>query len=194
MEAPAWEALAGIRFGRGDDEGALAAVERAVELARQIDDPQAVFPTLAYAANLFARLGRGGESAAFIEELRRARTERGRRELAAEWAYDLGVAMTTLDRSQEFLDGSEELGPPTRWLDAGCAVAAGDPLAAAEILAEIGSSAKEADARLWAAEVLIEEGKRSQADRQLNLVLEFAHAAGATALTRMAEALLRETG
>ena len=52
----------------------------------------------------------------------------------------------------------------------------------------------EASARLCAAEALVREGRRAEADTELNLALAFWRSVGATAYVREAEALLAAAG
>ena len=80
--------------------------------------------------------------------------------------------------------------PETRWTDAARAYVAGDFVAAAEILQRIGSRPDEAEARLRAAEQLVAEGRRAEADEQLQQALEFYRSVGATRYIRECEALL----
>jgi hypothetical protein len=79
------------------------------------------------------------------------------------------------------------------WAEAGSAICSGDFRRAADVLAEIGYRPGEAYARLQAAKELVEEGKRAEADAQLNPALAFWHEVGATAYVREGEALLAES-
>ena len=63
--------------------------------------------------------------------------------------------------------------PPTPWLEAARALAAGDPLAAAEGYAAIGSRPDEADARLAAARLLSRQGHQAESEAQLAAVRRF---------------------
>ncbi len=66
----------------------------------------------------------------------------------------------------------------------------GDLAGAADVYAEIGSVPDEAYARLRAAEELVREGHRAEADRQLRLAQPLFAQLGATAWAAEAEALL----
>jgi len=84
---------------------------------------------------------------------------------------ELGIPAATLDR----------LGiPPSPWLTAARALAAGDPLAAAAVYATIGSLPDEADARLAAARLLEATGRTAEAEEQLAAARAFYAAAGAS--------------
>jgi hypothetical protein len=63
--------------------------------------------------------------------------------------------------------------PPTPWLEAARALAAGDPLAAAERYVAIGSRPDEAAARLAAARLLSGQGQPAEAEAQLAAALAF---------------------
>ena len=67
---------------------------------------------------------------------------------------------------------------------------AGDLAAGADLLGEIGARTQEAFLRLRAAEQLVEEGRRAEADEQLNRALAFYRSVGATRYVREGEALL----
>ena len=81
----------------------------------------------------------------------------------------------------------------TPWTDAVRAYAAGEFATAAETLERIGSKPEEADARLRAAERLAGEGRRAEADAQLQRALAFYRSVGATRYLRECEALLAAT-
>ena len=78
----------------------------------------------------------------------------------------------------------------TRWTAAVQAHAAGEFVGAAEILRKIGSRPDEAEARLRAAEQLAAEGRRLEADEQLQQALAFYRLVGATRYVAECEALL----
>jgi hypothetical protein len=95
------------------------------------------------------------------------------------------------------LGRSAEVGPaaagfptPTLWLEVATSYAAGDPLAAAEMLFSMGARPYEAYVRLRAAEELVALGRRSEADQELRRTLDFWHAVGASTYVRRGEALL----
>jgi hypothetical protein len=76
------------------------------------------------------------------------------------------------------------------WARAAMAFTAGDLRQAADICGEMGAVTDEARDRLWLAEALINENRRSQADIELQLALAFYRSVGATRYIREAEALL----
>jgi len=67
---------------------------------------------------------------------------------------------------------------PSPWLEAARALAAGDPLAAADRYAAIGSLADEADARLAAARQLAGQGRPAEAEAQEAAARAFLAATG----------------
>jgi hypothetical protein len=75
----------------------------------------------------------------------------------------------------------------TPWLEAARAYADGGFEEAAEILGDIGAVPDEAHARVRAAEALVEAGRRSEADAQLQRALAFYRSVGATAYIREVE-------
>jgi tetratricopeptide (TPR) repeat protein len=78
----------------------------------------------------------------------------------------------------------------TPWVDAASAICSGEFRRAADILERIGYVTGEAYARLRAARQLVEEGRRPEADAELNRALAFYREVGASAYVREGEALL----
>lgn len=79
---------------------------------------------------------------------------------------------------------------PNPWVRSGAAYGCGDRVGAAEIFAEIGARASEAYCRLGAAQMLVEEGRRAEADEQLGYALAFYRSVGAKRYVRAGESLL----
>jgi hypothetical protein len=78
----------------------------------------------------------------------------------------------------------------TPWLDAAEAIIVDDPRRGADILGEIGARPMEAYSRLRAAEALVREGRRGEADEQLRPALAFYRGVGATRYVREGEAMM----
>ena len=95
--------------------------------------------------------------------------------------------------------GLQELSPlldatrATPWVQAASAICSGELRRAADVLGGIGYVTGEAYARLRAAKQLVEEGRRAEADAELNRALAFYREVGATAYVREGEALLAES-
>jgi class 3 adenylate cyclase/tetratricopeptide (TPR) repeat protein len=150
-----------IRLAEGRLAEALEDAEAAHALAVQARDPQDLHPTRALLARALLAAGRRGEAA---ELAGRLLAGLGGGVLVPDLGADLGVVLAELGLPVEALD---RLGiPPSPWLDAARALAAGDPLRAAAVYAGIGSLADEADARLAAARLLAQRGATAQAEDQ----------------------------
>jgi len=150
-----------IRLAGGRLEEALADAEAAHALAVQARDPQDLHPTRAFLARALLAAGRRAEAAEVAERLLAGL---GGGVLGPDLGADLGLVLAELGLGAGALD---RLGiPPSPWLDAARALAAGDPLAAAERYAAIGSRPDEADARRAAARQLAGQGHRAEADAQ----------------------------
>jgi class 3 adenylate cyclase/tetratricopeptide (TPR) repeat protein len=180
-----------MRMARGDAEGAVADSGLALEAAREAKDPQAIYPALGEHARLLHQAGRRAEAEVTVDELLQIAGVYGPDLTWSTWflpaAYVLGG-----DRGEELLALAHRP-PQTPWIDAGKAMAAGDPAAAAEILASMGSKPEEAFARLVAGETLWAASRRHEAEDQLGRALAFHRSVGATAYVARAEALLRST-
>jgi len=194
METPCRWLRGRMRLARGDLEGGLADAERAIELARLARDPQVLWPALAFGARAVFQLD--AERAAslatevfsewYAKDLSSAGSE-------SEWLFDFAVAVALLGRQDEFL---KAVGRTTSspWRAAAAAYVSGDFLGGAEQYAAIGVLPYEAYARLRAAEAFVGEGRRAEADAELQRSLAFWRSVGATAHVREGEDLLAAAG
>jgi class 3 adenylate cyclase/tetratricopeptide (TPR) repeat protein len=186
--ALAWRAV--VRIARGDLDGAIGDAERALELSRPANDPQLKQTAAEMVAMVFLSAGdRARASEAFEEGLV------GLRELRqigfpVLWLHGLAWVASVLGRADEVLEAVEHEPSDTPWLRAARAVAVGDFRGAAEIFAGIPSTAFEAFFRLRAAEQFVAEGRRAEADVQLQPALAFYRGVGATRYVREGVALL----
>jgi class 3 adenylate cyclase/tetratricopeptide (TPR) repeat protein len=194
METPCRWLRGRIRLARGDQEGAVADAERAIEGARLGKDPQVLWPALAFGARALlavdARRADDLVSEVFSEWHALEHASSGSE---SEWLADFAVVLPQLDRQREFLDVVARAAM-TPWRPAAEAYVSGDFLGAAEEYHQIGAGPHEAHARLRAAEALLREGRRAEADPELQRALAFWRTAGATAYVREGEALLAEAG
>ncbi len=184
-EAECRQTRAAIHLARDDLEDVLADCERALEVSRAAKDPQQLVPVLAGCARVFVEMGRMNDAATLAEELS---DMMGR--YRATWELcDIAVALIALGRIEELrvaVDAAKE----TRWAEALQHYLTGEFERAAEVFAEMGAPRDEADARLRAAEKLVLEGRRSEADEQLQRALAFYRSVGATRYIRQGEELL----
>jgi tetratricopeptide (TPR) repeat protein len=179
-----------IRLGRGDADGAGSDAELAVDLVRPVRDPQALFPDLAIAAAIFLSVGNQSRAGKTLAE-----AVAGLREL-----HRLGFAVihlplqawvaVTLGRASDLVEVIEPEPFKSPWLRAALAAASRDFLAAADLLGGMGIDSDEAFFRLRAAEQLVDEGRRAEADEQLGRALAFYRSVCATRYVREGEALL----
>jgi hypothetical protein len=80
--------------------------------------------------------------------------------------------------------------PPSPWLDAARAIAAGDLERGIELVARIGAPPIEAYARLRAAEQMVAAGHHAEAEPNLEQAVAFYRHVGAARYVRQAEAML----
>jgi len=173
------------RFARGDVDGALDDVGKALDAARSAKDPQVLIPTLAIAARVYAEVGRDVEAHLLAAEL----LEQFRR--SADWRlFDFVWVAERLGCSGELRRLIEQHLAKTRWSSVFLAVLAREYETAADLFLEIGAVGFGADARLRAAEKLVAEGRRPEADEQLEKALAFYRSVGATRYISEGEALL----
>jgi class 3 adenylate cyclase/tetratricopeptide (TPR) repeat protein len=188
-ESSARPTRARLRHARGDTSGALADATRGLEAARESKDPQALGPALAGLGTLLVAEGRAPEARPLLDELLGLINASGGF-LYYGWLVELGWLAHDLGRGDEYLQIAARERHRTPWLEAGSAIASGEHARAAEVLGSGGARTYEAYARLRAAEQLVQEGRRPEADEQLRGALAFYREVGATAYLRRGEALL----
>jgi tetratricopeptide (TPR) repeat protein len=150
-----------IHLAGGRLEAALEDAQAAHALAEESGDPQDLHPTRAFLARALLAAGRRDEAA---ELARRLLAGLGGGVLVPDLGADLGMVLAELGIGAGVLD---RLGiPASPWLDAARALAAGEPLAAADRYAAIGSRPDEADARLAAARRLARQGRPAEAEAE----------------------------
>jgi hypothetical protein len=177
-------------LAREDVRGAQEDAERALERALAAKDPQVMWPARAFGARAFAATDRGRAerlvSALLSEWEEQGLTIGGE----SAWLSDLAVALDQLGTGAELAALIDRSPVKTPWRNAAAAYVAGGFQAAAAEYSAIGALPEEADARLRAAEALIREGRRTEADAELKLSLAFWRSVGATAYVREGDALM----
>jgi tetratricopeptide (TPR) repeat protein len=178
----AWIALA-----QGDLVQATADADRAHDFSREAGDPQNLYPALALRARTLVAIGRQNDAAASAHELLSLLRERP--SFPSFWVMDVAVVLAELGRGGELAEASARA-PATRWLEAASAYVAGEPERAADLCAAIGALPEEAYARVEAAGAAFADGRRLDAEDQLERALEFYRRVGAASYCRRAEGLL----
>jgi tetratricopeptide (TPR) repeat protein len=189
LEHDAHETRAMIRLGRDDVNGALEDAATAIAGARVAGDRQALYPALATGAFVYAGAGAVEASRCKEELLRMWEEDRGGTPPYGSHllAFTLGSAG---ERQQLANVLGRHKGSTLPWLRLVEAITGGDLLGAAEISSGMGDRSSEAYTRLRAAEQLVEEGRRAEADVQLGAALAFFRSVGATRYIREGERLL----
>ncbi len=185
----AYSIRAEIRLGRGDQAGAIRDVEKALELGRIAADVQALFYALATGANVFSLASERGRALILARELIESLSRGVGMQFAVIKLATFAATALRLDLGHELVDALAG-NPETPWTDAARAYVQGDFAAAAEILQRISSRPDEAEARLRAAEQLMGEGARPEANGQLHQALELYRSMGSTRYVNECEALL----
>ncbi|HEX6673575.1 MAG TPA: BTAD domain-containing putative transcriptional regulator [Actinomycetes bacterium] len=177
-----------IRLARGAPDGAVADARAALALARQAGDPYDQQPARGILACALIAAGRAGEAEPLLDELLA-----GLRGSLLQPALGAGLpfALACLGRPVGVLDAAGAL--PSPWLDAARALLAGDPGAAADRYARIGSRPDEARARLLDGRRLLAAGRPDLARAQLHRAAAFWRQVAATPLLREAETLAAMT-
>jgi tetratricopeptide (TPR) repeat protein len=174
-----------ILLARDDVEGALEDVTRAVEDSRQMGEPQAVFPALGAATRIYYELGRKKEALELAGEL--MEQMRG----AGDWRIlDFSFVAEPLGYVEQLRPYIERL-PLTTLRATNLALVSGEYGEAADLMEQMGILSAEADARKLAAAKLESEGRRDEAEDQLERALTFYRSVGATRYIRECESLRR---
>ncbi len=180
-----------IRLARGDQDGALADVRRAFELATLNEDPSRIGSTLGLLSAVHAERGELDDARALMPELIESVRTNG-----------ITGALTPIAFYAEEVGAREELAaaiadaPGTRssrWRDVLTLILDGDPRGAADLYAEIGAPTLEAKAHLYAGRRLLHQGRQAEGEAELEKALAFYRTVSATAYVAEIEALLGAT-
>jgi class 3 adenylate cyclase/tetratricopeptide (TPR) repeat protein len=185
LEFEARHVQARLAYARGDREASERLWARAVTLARQMGDPQAAGPVLSGRALALLELGRRDEAEAATDEVLALHDEQGRA-LSYRFLLYLGWLVHDFGRAGEY----PRPGRGKVWYEAGALIARGALGEAADLFGDMGMRTDEAYARLRIAESLATEGRRAEAQPQLERALAFYRSVGATTYVRRGEAIL----
>jgi hypothetical protein len=189
LAAQCYTVRAAIRLGRGEIEQPIEDAERGLALAQRAKDPQILYGTLADTAHVLHEAGAIERAAGLAQEFLGALEAGQRMGFAVSASHIASWTLTSAGRGSEIAIVLEPL-QAFPWARAGSAFGRGDPAAAADICAEIGAATQEAYARLAAARLVVEQGRRAQADEQLHRALAFYRSVGASLYVRQGESLL----
>jgi tetratricopeptide (TPR) repeat protein len=173
-----------IHFARGDRDGAFEDAERAVALARRSGVPTDLEQALAVKAWLLIETGDAAGADALVSEAQVVRRGRGAETAPTEFV----LALLALHREADVAELAAALRPGV-WCDA-ATLAAADRLAeAADLHEATGERSPAALYRFAAAEALEREGRRADAEAQLELAITFWTSVRATHYLAKANAL-----
>jgi class 3 adenylate cyclase/tetratricopeptide (TPR) repeat protein len=182
-----YSARARIRSARDDTAGALADIERALELARLAKDPQCLYPALAVAAHVLMESGNAERATVLVDEFLAGLADGVNLGWTMDHLHVLASTLAALGRGEELVGVLPHR--DYRWVEAAKARAQGDLRRAADICAAMEARTEEAADRLHLAEALVERGRRSEADVELQQALAFYGDVGATRYLREGQAL-----
>jgi hypothetical protein len=144
---------------------------------------------LGFSARLHAELDDAALALEFSEELLDRWRGTGFAGHAEDWVIELWFALWRLGREEQLGDALDA-STPSPWTRAAKALMGRDFATAAEIVGGLGADSVEALIRLWAAEWLVEQGRRPEADAELRRALPFWRSVGATRYVSRGESLL----
>jgi class 3 adenylate cyclase/tetratricopeptide (TPR) repeat protein len=181
-----------IRLGAGNMTGADEDSRLGLEGAHEAADFQVLAPSLFLRARILIARAEMRAAGELIDELRDL-SGPGRDLGLDASAPELAWVLHDLGRGEELSEFVGVSGVETPWRQACVAITAGDFERAADVLGTIGARGHEAYARLRAAGKLVGEGRRAEADAQLQSALGFFRAVGAIAYLGEGENLLAAT-
>jgi class 3 adenylate cyclase/tetratricopeptide (TPR) repeat protein len=178
-------------FARGELEAALEDAFATVAWTRELSNPMYLAGELALLGRVLLAAGRKQEADAALDEaLELVRAHK----VPQSFQYvEAVVLFEALDRLHEVASALAEVELKTPYTEAGIAAARGDYSGAADMYRALGARVGEAEARMRAAERLVAEGRRAEADVQLHSALVFYRSVGAIRHIREAETLLAAT-
>jgi tetratricopeptide (TPR) repeat protein len=180
-----------IRLGRGDVLAAVADSERALDVSAGASDPQNRLTAVALCSHVFHESGNAQRAVSLVDEaLAELGTGRGLG-FALASMHTLAWTSTSLGRARELRDALARFGGP--WAAAATAFTAGDLRGAADITGRMGARSEEARNRIWLAQELAAQRRRTEAAVEAQRALAFYRSVGATHYIREAEALLAAT-
>ncbi|HUG65228.1 MAG TPA: adenylate/guanylate cyclase domain-containing protein [Gaiellaceae bacterium] len=182
-----------ILEARGEANLALAEMHAVVDFAREIQDPQVLWPSLIAFAWLARRRGLHEESSDALAEVVDAIATSESPGDGQHWHVELVLGLEAVGRHADALEIAQRLadGP---WRDATMATLERRYTAAADILASIGEEPLQAQVRLVAARELAREGRMADASAHLEQARAFWTSVGATAYLREADDVLAAAG
>jgi class 3 adenylate cyclase len=175
-----------IRLARADAENAFEDAQRAVELTHHEEDPELQLIALQGLLLVQLETDRVPEAQVTARELlNHERTVKVHPAL-----FTLAFAAERLRLKSDVQTKVDRLQIPTRWSEASSAILANDFAAAADIFAKMGARPHEALTRFRAAQALVANDQRVEANAQLQSALAFWRSVGATRYVRKSERLL----
>ena len=190
MESTCRLARGRIRLARGDLPAALEDADKQLAFARVATDPQVLNSALAFRARVDLVTGDRDKAGAYARELLAMLVEQAELHAVAEWSADLAAVLVGLGRGSNLREFAASRAASTPWLEAAAAFAGSDFERAADQYAGIGSLPDEAFARLQAAKRLLADGRRAEANAQLQRALAFYRQVQASAYLAEGETLL----
>ena len=178
-----------ICLARGNVAGALDDADIALQQARASNEPQMVYPALAFRARALAEANAGDEAAPLAEELLALWRSKLTVFPASSWLVDLSYALERLESPDDLLLAADGVAARTPWLEAAVAFSRGDFPVAAELFRRIGSRPDEALSHLRSAEHLVRAGNDVDGRASLELALSFYRSVEASAYIGQAEAV-----
>jgi class 3 adenylate cyclase/tetratricopeptide (TPR) repeat protein len=189
MLSAAKDVLARILDARGDAPAALDQMRSAVALARELDEPQTLWPSLIGLASLARRHGLGSECEAALSEVMTDISASEDVGDPQEWHVELALVLDDLGRHAQARALAERVAPGP-WADVCRAALERRYVGAAETLASVGDEPLQAQLRLLAARQLAAESRHEEAAAQLERARVFWLSVDATAYLREADDVL----
>ena len=176
-------------LAEGAVDDAAVDAERAVELVRGSPVFQSLCGPLAFRARLHAELRQTEDAGVLVEELLKTWAET-RAGYIDQWALDAWCALWLTGEEARLQSAIEEFALANPWLEVATSLIQRDFGAAIARLELMGAFSAAAEARLWAGEWLVQQGRQAEANVQLERALAFWRPVGARRYLERSEYLL----
>jgi tetratricopeptide (TPR) repeat protein len=172
-----------IYYARDDLDAAWTECEKALSLARATHDPQSIATALTSVAEIYAQAGRVDEAKTLVEETMSDTAAASEMSVSLAWVADwIGLDKRKLEPLLDRL-------PHKFWRQLGELMLNREFARVADIVDKMGAKDIEADARIRAAEALLERKQPDDAAAQVEQALVFFRSVGATRYIREAKQL-----
>ena len=178
-----------VHLGRDDLAGAQRDTETALAQAPMAKDLQLLIPIVSGCAHVILESGAVDRAAAIVDEfVADPEVLRGGLRSISDVSHMMAWTFVAIGRADQLIEALS--GVESRWAKAALAYSSGDVRRAAAVCGEMGAVTDEAHDRRQLGEALMAQGRRAEADIELQRALSFYRSVRATRYIRACESML----